>query len=189
MTTFILETGYSDVVTGCSARFSMTETNLFFNDPGICDPEENKEWWSYTGCKCADWMPCICRIPEIDSSPTASPTASTIEDCNDSPFRFKVWKDGRKITRSCGWVRNRDTVSRCALGGVASMCANTCGSCNCADGELMFDIESNGEMMVVDCSWVQSRQTRRCAIDGISDTCRATCDSGTCSGTKNTIVE
>jgi len=49
--------GYRDVVGGCSIRF---DTDLFFNAQGVCDPSESVDWWSYTECKCADWMPCFC---------------------------------------------------------------------------------------------------------------------------------
>ena len=55
--------GYLDVVDGCSARFSYSDTNLFFNTYGVCDPNAAVDHWTYTGCKCADWMPCLCRVP------------------------------------------------------------------------------------------------------------------------------
>jgi hypothetical protein len=57
--------GYTDVVTGCSARFSTHNTNLFFNQPDICDPSSNMKGWTYTECKCTDWMPCLCRVPNV----------------------------------------------------------------------------------------------------------------------------
>ena len=57
--------GYEDVITGCSARFASESTHLFFNMPGVCDPTVNLEQWTFTGCKCADWMPCLCRKPDL----------------------------------------------------------------------------------------------------------------------------
>jgi hypothetical protein len=86
--------GYNDVVTGCSARFSITNTNLFFQQPGICDPTANIDGWSYTGCKCADWMPCLCRVPM--STPSVSPTyvTSTLPSLEPSENRYKFCNPG-----------------------------------------------------------------------------------------------
>ena len=70
-----------DIVTGCSIRFSVsTGTTLFFNEPGNCDPTQNMDEYTYTGCECTVWMPCICRIP---FSPTSAPIAS--QNSTDDP--------------------------------------------------------------------------------------------------------
>ena len=58
--------------------------------------------------------------------------------CEDSSIRFKVVKDGRKITRDCNWVKTRGTKSRCKLDGVKAICAKTCGTCTslCTDSSV-----------------------------------------------------
>ena len=53
--------GYEDVVDGCSARASKSSTQLFFNEIGRCDPSHRVGEWTHTGCKCTDWMPCLCK--------------------------------------------------------------------------------------------------------------------------------
>ena len=94
---------------------------------------------------------------------------------NDSPFRFKVRKQGRWITRDCIWV-SKDTSSRCALNGVPSMCADTCNINNCLDGNAKFKVEWKGKQRTRKCTWVAKKQTaKRCNIDGMKDTCRDTC--------------
>ena len=55
--------GYIDVVTGCSARIIRSNTHLFFNNPGVCNPNDNKDRWTHTSCKCTTWMPCLCKAP------------------------------------------------------------------------------------------------------------------------------
>lgn len=107
--------------------------------------------------------------------PTASPTFNT---CADSPFRFRLRKNGRNISRSCEWVANKDTMNRCALGGVSSMCPSTCDACECADGESRFRFLWNGRMITRDCGWVGNKQTiQRCQVAGMTETCRSTCNS------------
>lgn len=61
--------GYKDVVTGCSARFSKSSTHLFYNNPGVCDAGASIGQWTFTGCKCADWMPCLCEAPAGSCKP------------------------------------------------------------------------------------------------------------------------
>ncbi len=53
--------GYEDVIDGCSARFDKASTNLFFNEVGTCDPNHRVGEWTFTGCKCTEWMPCLCK--------------------------------------------------------------------------------------------------------------------------------
>ena len=116
-------------------------------------------------------------------TPTApTPTAPTpTASCQDSPFRFKVIKDGNKITRDCTWVANRATNSRCKLDGVKNQCPSTCNRCSvCADSTLRYQFEFNGRKITRDCSWVANRSTNiRCGVSGMENTCRLTC--GTCS--------
>lgn len=68
--------GYQDVVDGCSARGTYSQTQLFLNPKGVCDPSVGIGTWTYTGCKCASWMPCLCRNsdPRITEAPSAVPT-------------------------------------------------------------------------------------------------------------------
>jgi len=62
-----------DVVTGCSVRFSVsTGTMLYFNEPNNCDPTKNMDLYTYTGCECTIWMPCVCKIPANETSSTNS---------------------------------------------------------------------------------------------------------------------
>lgn len=61
-----------------------------------------------------------------ETNPTDDNTPST---CNDSTLRFKFLKDGRRMIRDCSWVGNTDTLDRCALNGVSSVCPYTCITC------------------------------------------------------------
>ncbi len=71
--------GYMDVVTGCSARFSIDNTHLFFNPVGICDPNHAVGQWTHTSCQCTNWMPCLCREPSlVDSSVSSPPSTSPV---------------------------------------------------------------------------------------------------------------
>ena len=108
-------------------------------------------------------------------TPAPAPSSS----CVDSPFRFRLRKNGRNISRGCTWVANKDTNNRCNLTGVASMCPDTCGVCSsCSDGQNRFRFRWNGRMINRDCTWVGNKQTiQRCAVEGMSDTCRVTCDN------------
>jgi len=68
--------GWSDVVDGCSTRGSIWETQAFFNEDGVCKDEGDDGWWTYTGCQCADWMPCICvegKVNNVSPPPLPSP--------------------------------------------------------------------------------------------------------------------
>lgn len=55
--------GYEDVVDGCSARFSKSNTHLFFNSDGVCDPTHAVDHWTYTECSCTEDHPCLCSAP------------------------------------------------------------------------------------------------------------------------------
>eukprot|EP00551_Chaetoceros_affinis_P002085 CAMPEP_0203633594 /NCGR_PEP_ID=MMETSP0088-20131115/694_1 /ASSEMBLY_ACC=CAM_ASM_001087 /TAXON_ID=426623 /ORGANISM="Chaetoceros affinis, Strain CCMP159" /LENGTH=398 /DNA_ID=CAMNT_0050486961 /DNA_START=111 /DNA_END=1303 /DNA_ORIENTATION=+ len=66
-------------------------------------------------------------------SPTVSPTVHSPPSptlCVDSTERFTTNKNGQVIKRSCVWVSNLETESRCKLMGVSTMCPNTCGTCS-----------------------------------------------------------
>ncbi len=117
----------------------------------------------------------------IVSTPTPTTPNVPTSTCVDSTLRLKIVKDGAKITRSCGWVSNRDTANRCKLPGVAAACPVTCGACNsCVDpvpganAGLRFRFLKDGRYINRDCSWVARKdKTNRCKL--ISNTCRATC--------------
>lgn len=114
------------------------------------------------------------------SNPSASPTtALSSSNCIDTPFRFRLTKDGENISRNCIWVSNRDTRNRCSLDGVPSMCPNTCKICGaCFDGQNRFTLPWNGRSMTRGCAWVGKKQkVRRCAVPGVANTCRVTCNS------------
>ena len=116
--------------------------------------------------------------PSSAPSTTSSPTHQ-IALCDDSSVRFKFKKNGKKITRSCEWVARIDTINRCALDGVSSMCPYTCGACNpCIDGTARFKLVYNDKKITRKCEWVANKQTaQRCAADGVSGVCRSTCNS------------
>ncbi len=123
----------------------------------------------------------ITAYPSIEKTPAPiAPTSSPTYDCEDSPFRFMVEKDGKMINRSCWWVRTKRN-SRCRLPGVREMCPQSCWRCrNCADSTLRFKFEFNGNEDFRSCEWVARKDTAyRCiAVEGVSDTCPLTC--GTC---------
>jgi hypothetical protein len=117
--------------------------------------------------------------PPTPTPPTPTPPTGEIE-CQDSPFRFKVVKDGKKIARNCLWVETRATQSRCKLDGVSEQCPSTCNTCSdCVDSFLRVKFKYNGKNISRDCKWVKQRNTKgRCKISGMEHTCRDTC--GTC---------
>lgn len=129
---------------------------------------------------------CVEDGTETDA-PTASPVASTsspstsgtttTSECADSSLRFKLTWNGRKITRGCDWVANKQTIMRCAADGVAAMCSDTCGTCStCVDSDLRFKLTWNSKKITRGCTWVANKQTvMRCAVDGITGACSSTC--------------
>ena len=133
--------------------------------------------------KSADFGSCSGSTPAPTPSPTASPTESpttSSTDCADTPFRFRLTKNGNNISRGCVWVANKDTKNRCNLGGVSSMCPSTCGTCStCIDGANRFRFPWNGNMISRGCTWVANKATKwRCStVTGMTDTCRSTCGS------------
>lgn len=99
---------------------------------------------------------------------------------HDSPLSFKVTKNNGQIKmRDCLWVKRRDTINRCLLDGVASMCPHTCDTGVCVDSEARFKVVWNGRKKSRDCIWVANKQTvQRCRdIPGMMDTCRMTCNN------------
>jgi hypothetical protein len=61
-------------------------------------------------------------------------TCGTCNNCVDPPssFRFKFSNNGAMITRSCDWVKRKQTSSRCAL--TNNICRDTCGVCPTEEG-------------------------------------------------------
>jgi hypothetical protein len=117
--------------------------------------------------------------PSPTSAPSPTPPSPTGGPCEDSPFRFKLEKDGKKIGRNCIWVKNRATKSRCKLNGVSYQCSATCNACsNCIDSILRFQLVYNGKKIRRGCDWVANKDTRRrCKISGVQNTCRNTCSN------------
>jgi hypothetical protein len=111
--------------------------------------------------------------------PSPTPPSPTGGSCEDSPLRFKLKKDGKKIARDCNWVATRATISRCKLDGVKYQCAYTCNTCSdCADSTNRFQLEYNGKKITRGCDWVANKDTsRRCKATGVEQTCRKTCKS------------
>ena len=103
------------------------------------------------------------------------------EKCVDAPFRFDIVFDDdgeqKTKTRSCDWVKNKSTKTRCKMDGVKEMCPATCGACQvCADSTSKIKVMYNGEKVGKDCDWVRRKNTpRRCKVGGIRDVCRKTC--------------
>jgi hypothetical protein len=56
-------------------------------------------------------------------------SCGTCSICSDPPsgLRFKFSKDGAMITRTCDWVKRKETPSRCEL--TDNICRATCGVC------------------------------------------------------------
>ena len=157
--------GYEDVVDGCSARFSYSNTHLFFNSEGVCDPNAAIGHWTYTGCKCADWMPCICRVPSGNGS------------CEDFPNPFKVQlSNGKFRFRTCDWVGG-NTAANCELDGVKATCPSTCGTCStCEDSPLKLRVYFGTSRRHKFCAWVAKKPTVRCDLaPAFKIGCKETC--------------
>jgi hypothetical protein len=193
---FDLCDGTSDYVT--EPTTNMEETNLYTNDSVIdssladrlnchmtrtdyaIDPDFsdcNNPSNSIPTSSPTQSTPSPTANPTIPSSPTSSST------CIDSTLRFKVTYNGKKMTRDCTWVANKQTSTRCNVDGISSHCPSTCGvsatSC-CVDSSLRFKLPWNGKFASRDCTWVANRATAlRCAVEGVAETCPATC--GECS--------
>jgi len=56
-------------------------------------------------------------------------TCNKCDTCEDTTVRFKVFWNGRQVTRDCTWIGNRATIQRCNLEGVSAACPVTCGVC------------------------------------------------------------
>lgn len=73
--------GYPDVVNGCSVR---SDYQLFLNPKDKCNPNSHVTHWTYTSCKCTDWMPCLCK----------NKSGKTIgNDCKDKNKYCSNWSD------------------------------------------------------------------------------------------------
>jgi len=60
--------------------------------------------------------------------------------CDDSPLRFKLVKNGRRIARDCGWVGTKQIVIRCGYDGVTETCPSICDDrCSEEDGKNIFE--------------------------------------------------
>ena len=62
-------------------------------------------------------------------SAMCSSTCGACGTCVDSTNRFRLVWNGKKITRSCIWVKNKLTDKRCKAEGVAEACRETCAMC------------------------------------------------------------
>jgi uncharacterized protein (DUF1501 family)/uncharacterized protein (DUF1800 family) len=68
-----------------------------------------------------------CRL--IGVKEMCSSTCSNCQSCSDSTLRFKFEFNGKKITRGCSWVANKNTFERCQVTGMKHACRATCGTC------------------------------------------------------------
>jgi hypothetical protein len=70
------------------------------------------------------------RCEEDGVSAMCAKTCDACDECEDSDNRMKLEWNGRKITRDCSWVANKQTIARCEeIEGVADACRDTCGVC------------------------------------------------------------
>ena len=156
--------GYQDVVDGCSARSSYSQTQLFLNPKGVCDPSVGIGGWTYTGCKCASWMPCLCRNsePQITEAPSAVPTDvpsdSPIAVQSDFPSVFP--SDSPSIATS-----DAPTVDRCDIMDVFSQTIYVPGAGSCwriqlgRGGTLEGDMNGNESCQKSESDWQSSTST------------------------------
>ena len=133
--------------------------------------------------------PVAAPVTPTTESPVAAPTTQSPvtppgTSCVDSTLRFKLFKDGSRITRDCVWVGNRSTQSRCALNGVSDMCPATCNTCSdCVDPPsfpseasdgIRFKFLKDGKYIWRSCDWVRARGViSRCRLT--KNSCRGTC--------------
>merc|ERR1712183_982882 len=146
--------GYTDVVTGCSIRFN---SDLFFNNPGVCDPDAGIDGWTYTGCKCANWMPCICgQTSSPIGSPVQPPTGTPVQPPTGTPVQSPV-----------------DSPVQPPTGTPVQSPVQSPTDDSCADSSLKFKVKVNGKKKNKDCVWV-GNDTSRCdaATERI---CASTC--------------
>jgi len=107
------------------------------------------------------------------SSPSESPPTPS---CVDSPSRFKLVKNGNKITRGCEWAA-RKPGNRCTFDGIPVTCRATCGTCDtCTDSTLRFKTFKNGDKITRGCEWAATKPGNRCALEGVTETCPASCE-------------
>jgi len=67
--------GYMDVIDGCSTRGPTSQTQLFFNFQGVCDPSIASSF--YRGCNCHPQQPCFCSTyAALSGIPSIIPTVS-----------------------------------------------------------------------------------------------------------------
>ena len=133
----------------------------------------------------------------VTTPPTGSPVVAPVAaptTCVDSTLRLMILgANGTRIVRSCTWVANQDTATRCALSGVDQACPSTCGVCStCADPTsgttgLRFKFTKEGDEIDKTCEWVARKHTQsRCALT--SNICRSTCGLCAASPTGSPVV-
>ncbi len=116
--------------------------------------------------------------PRITDFPSQYPSDDEpYYSCADSSLRFKINFNGRRVARDCNWVGNKATRQRCAVDGVAQICAATCETCSeCFDSSARFMLNWNNRRIARDCNWVGNKATKqRCNIVGVTEACRETC--------------
>jgi hypothetical protein len=81
--------------------------------------------------KTCEWvaMNQVSRCNNLDIEKTCPVVCESCDVCQDSPLKFKINLNGSNEKHTCSdWV-SQDTVSRCAIDGVAEACRQTCGLC------------------------------------------------------------
>ena len=118
------------------------------------------------------------QSPTPSAVPSEVPSTPLSSSCSDSPARFRVLFNGKKISRRCAWVAKKFTDERCELDGVAEMCPATCDTCSiCENSSLRFTFEWRGKTVSKNCVWVARKLTEeRCNEEGVTESCRATCE-------------
>jgi len=107
-------------------------------------------------------------------------TCNSCNICTDSPLRFKIVSKASSFVRSCMWVGNQDTATRCEIHGVKFECPVTCGldcKSNCEDRAGRFEIVTSIDRVFArNCDWVKKKDTtNRCNIKGVAELCPQTC--------------
>ena len=120
------------------------------------------------------------HLIEVDEMFDSVSNPGSIE-CIDSSLMFRTkTSNGQYIWRTCRWVKAKNAIQRCALVGVSSLCAKTCGTCNiCHDSVLKIRFRNNKRWVTSKCQWYTdiAKDPSLCdTIDGLEDTCRKSCN-------------